>query len=123
MTRPGRRNEQVGADDLLFVLGHGPLGERDLRGCPPRTGDLHDVVDPVELFGQQRQELLREAFLLGGALVANDLGELALGEMDAAPDHALQVRISKPARSWSGQDRKSTRLNSSHVRISYAVFC
>src|SRR3989442_3487744 len=23
----------------------------------------------------------------------------------------------------AGQDRKSTRLNSSHVRISYAVFC
>src|SRR5436309_11035923 len=23
----------------------------------------------------------------------------------------------------SGQDRKSTRLNSSHVKISYAVFC
>src|SRR5690554_7451706 len=29
------------------------------------------------------------------------------------------------SRSWSGSliDRKSTRLNSSHVRISYAVFC
>src|SRR5690554_2195579 len=24
---------------------------------------------------------------------------------------------------WRGRDRKSTRLNSSHVRISYAVFC
>src|SRR5690554_4231349 len=24
---------------------------------------------------------------------------------------------------WEGRDRKSTRLNSSHVRISYAVFC
>src|SRR5690625_6130753 len=24
---------------------------------------------------------------------------------------------------WWGQDRKSTRLNSSHVAISYAVFC
>src|SRR5690606_39670503 len=24
---------------------------------------------------------------------------------------------------WSIQDRKSTRLNSSHVKISYAVFC
>src|SRR5436309_8094915 len=24
---------------------------------------------------------------------------------------------------WSGLDRKSTRLNSSHVKISYAVFC
>src|SRR5690349_22524231 len=33
-----------------------------------------------------------------------------------------------PALSWSGapqntKDRKSTRLNSSHVEISYAVFC
>src|SRR3989442_10838024 len=26
-------------------------------------------------------------------------------------------------REWSPRDRKSTRLNSSHVRISYAVFC
>src|SRR5690606_40078605 len=24
---------------------------------------------------------------------------------------------------WDGPDRKSTRLNSSHVKISYAVFC
>src|SRR5690554_5911032 len=24
---------------------------------------------------------------------------------------------------YNGEDRKSTRLNSSHVRISYAVFC
>src|SRR5690606_41723062 len=24
---------------------------------------------------------------------------------------------------WAGKDRKSTRLNSSHVKISYAVFC
>src|SRR5439155_27165670 len=30
----------------------------------------------------------------------------------------------QPRRSWSGdKDRKSTRLNSSHVAISYAVFC
>src|SRR3989442_3228653 len=28
-----------------------------------------------------------------------------------------------PAFAARGQDRKSTRLNSSHVRISYAVFC
>src|SRR3989442_5803162 len=27
------------------------------------------------------------------------------------------------AYTWSTLDRKSTRLNSSHVRISYAVFC
>src|SRR3989442_8961600 len=29
----------------------------------------------------------------------------------------------KPERESVAQDRKSTRLNSSHVRISYAVFC
>src|SRR5436305_10746604 len=28
-----------------------------------------------------------------------------------------------PTTVWSSSDRKSTRLNSSHVRISYAVFC
>src|SRR5690606_41451090 len=31
-------------------------------------------------------------------------------------------RLPKTARS-AAQDRKSTRLNSSHVKISYAVFC
>src|SRR3989442_15071425 len=34
------------------------------------------------------------------------------------PQHSLTVWDSS-----SSQDRKSTRLNSSHVRISYAVFC
>src|SRR5690606_41629370 len=30
-------------------------------------------------------------------------------------------RLCRPQ--WHAQDRKSTRLNSSHVKISYAVFC
>src|SRR5690242_21141654 len=48
---------------------------------------------------------------------------------DLLDDH-LQVRghvyIRSPARSkpaHGGRDRKSTRLNSSHMSISYAVFC
>src|SRR5690606_40101359 len=32
-------------------------------------------------------------------------------------------RVQSPARAASERDRKSTRLNSSHVKISYAVFC
>src|SRR3989442_4286406 len=36
-------------------------------------------------------------------------------------DHVLQARPWRPSPSIT--DRKSTRLNSSHVRISYAVFC
>src|SRR3712207_7120277 len=34
------------------------------------------------------------------------------------PGHGEQLRPDPP-----GQDRKSTRLNSSHANISYAVFC
>src|SRR3989442_1888771 len=45
------------------------------------------------------------------------LGAEQLGrEPEAGPDEA-------PRRGGFAQDRKSTRLNSSHVRISYAVFC
>src|SRR5207249_7671543 len=46
----------------------------------------------------------------------NELGmRLVLGEDDRLPD---------PIAAFYGEpDRKSTRLNSSHVSISYAVFC
>src|SRR5438034_7338269 len=40
------------------------------------------------------------------------------------PRHALQrARAGQAAAAHAGQDRKSTRLNSSHTVISYAVFC
>src|SRR5690606_40917430 len=38
------------------------------------------------------------------------------------PDAAL-LRGRDIGMDFSGRDRKSTRLNSSHVKISYAVFC
>src|SRR3989442_11588998 len=45
----------------------------------------------------------------------------ARGLHASSPPHALQpARRGHPA---VERDRKSTRLNSSHVRISYAVFC
>src|SRR5439155_11377993 len=44
--------------------------------------------------------------------------------------HGLLLGLSEPMPAWVSemadaiqQDRKSTRLNSSHVAISYAVFC
>src|SRR5690606_40386986 len=45
-----------------------------------------------------------------------------------APRNRLAVRglprgLRSSARPLSARDRKSTRLNSSHVKISYAVFC
>src|SRR5436305_12129465 len=40
-------------------------------------------------------------------------------------EHDVRVGPADPERAHPGgtKDRKSTRLNSSHVRISYAVFC
>src|SRR5690625_6548760 len=36
---------------------------------------------------------------------------------------AVFIAVGTPSRRGDGQDRKSTRLNSSHVAISYAVIC
>src|SRR5690606_41627003 len=70
--------------------------------------DHHVAVGFLGHAGHAAGHLL-EALAVGGA----DLGE----EVDVAAqrDAAVQVAVQ--------QDRKSTRLNSSHVKISYAVFC
>src|SRR5690625_6800197 len=47
---------------------------------------------------------------------------LFLESTDASKD--IQIYINSPGGGvYAGLDRKSTRLNSSHVAISYAVFC
>src|SRR3712207_8565952 len=48
------------------------------------------------------------------------------GPNPTVPHHRQQVLASKHAARWRVNpqvDRKSTRLNSSHANISYAVFC
>src|SRR3712207_7918918 len=63
---------------------------------------------------------------LVGALMAGAAVHLQRVAMDADPglDRAARraVRVGGPLRRQRG-DRKSTRLNSSHANISYAVFC
>src|SRR5690554_7382960 len=45
-----------------------------------------------------------------------------LGDYPASAWAQIRPRLPEDLQGWS-VDRKSTRLNSSHVRISYAVFC
>src|SRR5437899_9593599 len=52
-------------------------------------------------------------------LAAGRVGEHRLGEAHDPALHLRQVDVLALA----GADRKSTRLNSSHLGISYAVFC
>src|SRR3712207_6941826 len=57
-------------------------------------------------------------------------GDLLTEDPDVTVEHTLEglahiglLGGSHPGRSRKGEDRKSTRLNSSHANISYAVFC
>src|SRR2546430_7186658 len=43
--------------------------------------------------------------------------------VDSGPPGKVARGPQAPARAWCALDRKSTRLNSSHSQISYAVFC
>src|SRR3712207_7085009 len=44
-------------------------------------------------------------------------------EVDEDLSREVQVQVVVDAVRHAGRDRKSTRLNSSHANISYAVFC
>src|SRR2546430_12554545 len=46
-----------------------------------------------------------------------------MGELARPAQHAAQSRRHGAGEGRDGEDRKSTRLNSSHSQISYAVFC
>src|SRR5688572_31374011 len=50
------------------------------------------------------------------------LHERRLTLIDGIGDHGFELRL-RPHADCSKRDRKSTRLNSSHSQISYAVFC
>src|SRR5436305_7748349 len=68
------------------------------------TLSLHDALPIFEVVFPPRAHIVE---LAGGAVVA---------ALQLAPQHEAGAEAGP-------EDRKSTRLNSSHVRISYAVFC
>src|SRR5690349_22309380 len=45
------------------------------------------------------------------------------GAGPVASTRKVNPKVEEETRLWINRDRKSTRLNSSHVEISYAVFC
>src|SRR6266853_3809859 len=69
-------------------------------------------------------ELLRRKGHASAETISSDLGVTP----NAVRQHLTNLErdgfvVSHPERSGRGRDRKSTRLNSSHSQISYAVFC
>src|SRR3712207_8022410 len=84
--------------------------------------------------------LFRSAIVMSGlaigflslAVWAHHMFAVGMGFIPDAAFGASSMAIAVPtgikvftwlATIWGGRDRKSTRLNSSHANISYAVFC
>src|SRR5438034_1920688 len=87
------------------------MGHGEPRGPPAqRTDDLQALLD-------RGAEMLRPRYLVAHVDVVrpHPRGEQFLHQ----PLHDLRIVVHAPQE----QDRKSTRLNSSHTVISYAVFC
>src|SRR5437868_2720670 len=90
----------------------------------PMIGELSGVVT-VSDDGGSSGRLRKEFNMLPPGDVRNCI--VALSEDEALLSRLFQHRFSKgtglEGHSFGNLDRKSTRLNSSHVSISYAVFC
>src|SRR5579871_121966 len=89
--------------------GHGADVERGLQV----VGLRHAVAD-IEGAGHLRD---------GGVALRTDAAEFADLRQLAREVQLHELAVGQVERHISIQDRKSTRLNSSHVEISYAVFC
>src|SRR5690606_16992562 len=66
---------------------------------------------------------IRIVLLQHGIIGANLLDVAAIAWCRAVGDHDVVIGALLCATASKAEDRKSTRLNSSHVKISYAVFC
>src|SRR5206468_12271944 len=77
-----------------------------------RSSDLLPLTCPAQ-DDRIRLRVLRDGFQ----------GALLLGDFRPGDGLVLLVRRAQQNQAWRCRDRKSTRLNSSHDQISYAVFC
>src|SRR5690606_38768841 len=133
--------------------GGGPEPPPGPPPVPPRTGPTGPREQGSTAYAYEVQYLLdaddeavarlrRRLGQLGDSLVVvgggdrpwnvhvhvNDVGAAVEAGVEAGRPYRITVTRfdeppAHPAGEAAGRDRKSTRLNSSHVKISYAVFC
>src|SRR2546430_6583162 len=101
----------------------GRAGEREQDGRVRRDDELRVALDQIEQDGEQAELVLRGQRSLGLVQQVQAAGyEPALKQIEERLPVRARVRIPSVA-ALHVADRKSTRLNSSHSQISYAVFC
>src|SRR5207249_11364672 len=102
----------------------------DLPPTPPYTLSLHDAlpisadVDCVVFAERKLRRSFSGQLRLHQSVRSTDprSWDWQCADIRRGPVCNATVGKARPARQ-ARQDRKSTRLNSSHVSISYAVFC
>src|SRR5690554_6956740 len=111
---------------LLKLSGEALMGEHDF-GIDPKVLDRMALeIGQLVGIGVQVGIVIGGGNLFRGAAL-NEAGmDRVTGDhmgMLATVMNALAMRDALERSNIRSRDRKSTRLNSSHVRISYAVFC
>src|SRR3712207_4442144 len=111
--------QEYGKDKALAI----ELCKENIRECQI----LATLIMPADEFSREIAEIWMEQ--VTAPEQATMLAFNLLQDVDYAPELAYQwIAADKPlyeicAYTLLGRDRKSTRLNSSHANISYAVFC
>src|SRR5690606_42130119 len=102
-------------------------GGRGAAAAESHTLSLHDAL-PILTGGASQLAGLPETarrILARNVRLGRPLGVAGLPEAAKGPafSTAMGLLIYPQVAAMEDRDRKSTRLNSSHVNISYAVFC
>src|SRR5437870_6671541 len=119
--------QRVDPASLHGAVGGAPLLVRapHLRDVAVRAGDAVDLPLVEALVDELRVRRVHERLVVHDARVGLVLGDAG---GDEAEVRDVEGAVARPLsrltrRSRDHVDRKSTRLNSCHVAISYAVFC
>src|SRR5262245_7863985 len=113
--------------DCEFVVLDGPYAKRKVYDTFLLAGTTPGQQEMVLTNRGRLKKILESA----RGIKKGDTSEQALAAYQAEDKDfdglvfiaRIGVRKGEPKNDGSGEDRKSTRLNSSHLGISYAVFC
>src|SRR5688572_31696660 len=131
-----RRHEYVTIEHLLFALLHDRDVVEAVRAC---GGDVEELKKQLGDFVEKTYEQLEDESVVQPVLTSMlqrvvqyaqlhaqssgrkevDTGQMLAAIYQAEKSHAVFLLRTQGIE----KDRKSTRLNSSHSQISYAVFC
>src|SRR3712207_3398491 len=134
-------------DDVIGVIGliclNNEQREHLMKDFHAYMEFLKQISEFISITAYERKEKLREQVLLKslnlvidkmdrGVIILNKKGKIthinkkAMEILNFIDNHFIhEVKVEEVGESIAGmhEDRKSTRLNSSHANISYAVFC